>query len=64
MQKVVSTKLTEDEHAKLLDVCNTQGCTPSSFIKQAIMEKIDQKEIKPKELSDVDIQQILGLYDI
>lgn len=62
MQKVVSTKLTEDEHVKLLDVCNTQGCTPSSFIKQAIMEKIDQKEeTKSNELSNEDIQKILEL---
>jgi hypothetical protein len=63
MQKVVSTKLTEDEHAKLLDVCNTQGCTPSSLIKQAIMEKIDQKEETEfnNELSDEDLRKILGL---
>jgi len=39
-QRVVSTKLTEEEHMKLLDYCNTNGCTPSSLIKQAIMEKI------------------------
>ena len=62
MQKVVSTKLTEDEHAKLLDVCNTQGCTPSSFIKQAILEKIDQKEeTESNELSTEDLQKILGV---
>ena len=62
MQKVVSTKLTEDEHAKLLDMCNRLGCTPSSFIKQAILEKIDQKEeIESTELSNEDLQTILGL---
>ena len=62
MQRVVSTKLTEDEHAKLLDMCSTLGCTPSSFIKQAIMEKIDQKEeIVSNELSTEDLQKILGL---
>ena len=61
MQKVVSTKLTEDEHAKLLDACNTQGCTPSSFIKQAIMEKIDQEETESNELSTEDLQKILGI---
>ena len=61
MQKVVSTKLTEDEHAKLLDMCNTQGCTPSSFIKQAIMEKIDQEETESNELSTEDLQKILGI---
>jgi len=62
MQKVVSTKLTEDEHTKLLDMCSTQGCTPSSLIKQAIMEKIDQKEeTKSNELSTEDLKKILGL---
>ena len=62
MQKVVSTKLTEDEHTKLLDVCSTHGYTPSSLIKQAIMEKIDQKETKSRELSNEDLQKILGCY--
>jgi len=62
MQKVVSTKLTEDEHTKLLDMCSTLGCTPSSLIKQAIMEKIDQKkETKSNELSAEDLKKILGL---
>ncbi|HJJ22946.1 MAG TPA: DUF6290 family protein [Nitrosopumilus sp.] len=63
MQKVVSTKLTEDEHTKLLDMCNFHGCTPSSFIKQAIMEKIDQKEEieSNNELSNEDIEKILGI---
>ena len=61
MQKVVSTKLTEDEHTKLLDACNTQGCTPSSLIKQAIMEKIDQKETESGKLSAEDLRKVLGL---
>ena len=66
MQKVVSTKLTEDEHTKLLDICSTLGCTQSSFIKQAIMEKIDQKkEIEfNNELSEEDLQKILGIKNI
>ena len=46
--RVVSTKLTEDEHTTLLDECNREGCTPSSLIKEAILEKIHQKE-KPTE---------------
>ena len=61
MQKVVSTKLTEDEHVKLLDMCNTQGCTPSSLLKQSIIEKIEQKETESNELSTEDLQKILGL---
>lgn len=39
--RVVSTKLTEEEHSKLLDVCNREGCSPSALIKQAIIEKIE-----------------------
>jgi len=38
--RVVSTKLTEEEHSRLLDVCNTVGCTPSYLIKEAIMKMI------------------------
>ena len=39
--RVVSTKLTEEEHSKLLDACNREGCSPSALIKQAIIEKIE-----------------------
>ena len=36
--RVVSTKLTEEEHDRLLNVCNRDdGCTPSSYIKEAIL---------------------------
>ena len=56
MQKVVSTKLTEDQHTKLLDTCNSQGCTPSSFIKQSIMEKI---EANSEEISADELRKIL-----
>ena len=53
--RVVSTKLTEEEHSKLLDVCNTEGCSPSALMKQAIMEKIEPETVNksknPKEMS-------------
>lgn len=42
--RVVSTKLTEEEHTRLLDICNKQGCTPSALIKDAIIKKINEKE--------------------
>ena len=42
--RVVSTKLTEEEHTRLLDICNKQGCTPSALIKDAIIKKISEKE--------------------
>jgi len=38
--RVVATKLTEEEHSKLLDICNKEGCTPATFIKKTILEKI------------------------
>jgi len=44
--RVVSTKLTEEEHTKLLDICNKQGCTPSALIKDSIMKKINETENK------------------
>jgi hypothetical protein len=45
--KVVSTKLSE-EHTKLLDICNSKGCTPSSMIRDAILNQMntDKKELE------------------
>ncbi len=48
-QRVVSTKLTEEEHTKLLDLCNMQGCTPSALIKQAIVGKIMEESVNEVE---------------
>lgn len=47
--RVVSTKLTEEEHGKLLEVCNREGCTPSAMIKDAIMRKINSEEMLTEE---------------
>jgi len=41
--RVVSTKLTEEEHSQLLDKCNKEGCTPSHLIKNAILKQLDEK---------------------
>lgn len=41
--RVVSTKLTEEEHGKLLDVCNVRGCPPSALIRDAIMKIINSE---------------------
>jgi len=38
---VVSTKLTEEEHSRLLDVCNVIGCTSSTLIRDAILKMIN-----------------------
>ncbi len=42
--RVVSTKLTEEEHGVLLDVCNIIGCTPSNLIREAILKIINQEQ--------------------
>ena len=42
--RVVSTKLTEEEHNRLLDICNRDGCTPSSYIKQSVLGFIEAAE--------------------
>lgn len=51
--RVVSTKLTEEEHGRLLDVCNIIGCTSSVLIRDAILkiinveQKTTEKEFSP-----------------
>ena len=49
VNRVVATKLTDEEHTKLLDACNREGCTPSDFIKRAILESVgsDTKDVVP-----------------
>ena len=42
--RVVSTKLTEEEHNRLLDICNRNGCTPSSYIKQSVLGFVEAEE--------------------
>ncbi len=49
--RVVSTKLTEEEHGRLLDVCNVAGCPPSALVREAIM-KIINSEQKPAQKVD------------
>ena len=46
--RVVSTKLTEEEHSRLLDVCNIIGCTSSVLIRDAILKiiNVEQKTIE------------------
>ena len=57
VNRVVATKLTEEEHSKLLEVCNREGCTPSSLIKDAIMKRIDIEE-KPVEKEPTSWQKL------
>jgi predicted DNA-binding protein len=44
IHRVESTKLTEEEHNRLLHVCNLDGCTPSSYIKEAILGFLKAEE--------------------
>jgi len=59
--RVVSTKLTEEEHSKLLDVCNEKGCTASNFVKDAILEKIGLKKEEKKDLTVSELEKLLGI---
>jgi len=42
--RVISTKLTEEEHNRLLEICNRNGCTPSSYIKEAVLGYVEAEE--------------------
>jgi len=64
VDRVVSTKLSEEIHSKLLDVCNRRGCTPFALLKESIMEKIKQEEqpketSKSQEMTDDEIRKVL-----
>jgi len=50
--RVVSTKLSEEQHSKLIDFCNGKGCTPSAFIKESINEMMNTE--KPKEIKSIE----------
>ncbi len=39
--KVVSTKLTEEEHTKFLEFCNKKGISPFAVIKESILKTIE-----------------------
>jgi len=57
VNKVVATKLTEDEHSKLLDACNTEGCSPSSLIRDAILKRIETEPEK-KDIGKMSIAEL------
>ena len=68
--KVVSTKLTEQEHNNLLELCNKIGCTPSNIIRKTLLEKIESEiqneKVEPKneetkELTMDELRKVLGL---
>ena len=60
--KVVSTKLTEDEHTKFLDFCNKKGISPFAFIKESIFNQIEKEEKnESEEFSIEEFRKALGL---
>ena len=60
VNRVVATKLTEEEHSKLLDLCNTQGCTPSALLKETIMERLKPASGK-KDMTMEDLKKFVGV---
>ena len=54
--RVISTKLTEEEHSKIVDMCKDSHCNLSAFLKQCITELIEKEQNKiekPEELSSM-----------
>lgn len=56
--RVVSTKLSEEEHTRLLDVCNILGCTPSYLLKDAILRIINVEQKTTR--TEPDLLQMLS----
>jgi len=57
VNRVVATKLNEEEHTKLLDACSIEGCTPSFLIRDAILKRIEP-EPKKKDLKDMTMSEL------
>ena len=58
VNRVVSTKLTEDEHEKLVDECNKRGCSQTELLRASIKEIIHPEEI---DLSVEELKKALGI---
>ncbi len=43
--RVISTKLTEEEHSRVSEICNNSGCSLSALLKQSILDFVN-REIK------------------
>ncbi len=45
--RVVSTKLNDDEHRRIMEICSTKGITVSKLLKKTLLESIrEEKERK------------------
>ena len=51
VDRVVSTKLSEDDLAKLLDVCKKHQCTTSKLVKLAITKWIESENNNKEDLT-------------
>jgi hypothetical protein len=54
--RVISTKLTEEEHGRMVELCKDSECNLSTFLKQCLMELIEKEEEgleKPVEVSSI-----------
>lgn len=65
--QVISTKLTEEEHTKLLDACNVKDHTLFAFLKKTIMKNTEHQNAPPKktkkELTDKEIRKFVVLNE-
>ena len=43
--RVISTKLTEEEHSRVSEICNNSGCSLSALLKQSVLDFVN-REIK------------------
>jgi len=59
--RVVSTKLTEEEHQKFLDFCNKKGNSPSATIKQAVLKSMEEAGNDIENMSLDELKKELGL---
>ena len=50
VNRVVSTKISEEEHGKIVEICNDIGITVSTMVKQAIRERVKKEEKERKRL--------------
>ncbi len=44
--RVVSTKLSNDEHKKIMEICNNKGITVSKLLKKTLLERIKEEKEK------------------
>ena len=44
--RVISTKLSEEEHSKIMEMCKESQTNLSTFLKQCIMELVEKEENK------------------